>query len=73
MTRVLVTGAAGYLGSVLCEHLLDANFRVTAIDNLMYAQQSLFHLCINPWFEFVFGDVRDQEILSGLIKQTDVL
>lgn len=43
--RVLVTGGAGYLGSVLCERLLDAGFRVTVIDSLLYGGGSLFHLC----------------------------
>ena len=56
--RVLVTGGAGYLGSVLCEHLLDAGFQVTVIDNLLYNQKSLFHLCANPSFSFICGDAR---------------
>ena len=71
--RVLVTGAAGYIGSILCEHLLDAGFQVTAIDNLMYGQHSLFHLCANPRFEFVYGDVRDEGLMRRLIKEADVL
>jgi nucleoside-diphosphate-sugar epimerase len=57
--RVLVTGGAGYLGSILCEHLLGAGHDVTALDNLMYGQHSLFHLCAHPRFEFVFGNPRD--------------
>lgn len=72
-TKVLVTGGAGYLGSVLCEHLLDAGCRVTVIDNLTYGQHSLFHLCANPRFEFVFGDVRDETLMHSLVKETDVL
>jgi len=47
-TRVLVTGGAGYLGSVLCEHLLQAGHQVVVVDNLMYRQASLFHLCQQP-------------------------
>jgi len=74
MTKhVLVTGGAGYLGSVLCEHLLDAGYQVTVIDNLMYGQHSLFHLCANPRFEFVFGDVRDETLMRSLVEETDVL
>lgn len=72
-TQVLVTGGAGYLGSVLCEHLLDAGYQVTVIDNLMYGQHSLFHLCANPRFEFVFGDVRDETLMRSLVKGTDML
>ena len=70
---VLVTGAAGYIGSILCEHLLDAGYRVTAVDNLMYGQHSLFHLCANPRFEFVYGDVRDEGLMRRLVKGADVL
>jgi nucleoside-diphosphate-sugar epimerase len=71
--RVLVTGAAGYLGSVLCDHLLDRGYRVAALDGLIYGQQSLFHLCANPHFQFVFGDVRDEGLIQSLIKEADVL
>ncbi|MBI2820743.1 MAG: NAD(P)-dependent oxidoreductase [Acidobacteria bacterium] len=71
--RVLVTGAAGYLGSVLCERLLDAGWRVTAVDNLMYGQNSLFHLCADRRFEFVRADARDKAALQGLLKEVDVL
>jgi nucleoside-diphosphate-sugar epimerase len=71
--RVLVTGGAGYLGSVLCERLLSAGYRVTTVDNLMYQQRSLFHLCGNPNFNFVFGDARDKELMGRLVKAADVL
>jgi len=70
---VLVTGAAGYIGSILCEHLLGAGYRVMAIDNLLYGQHSLFHLCANPQFEFEFGDVRDEQLLCRLIKKADMV
>lgn len=73
MTHVLVTGAAGYIGSILCEHLLDAGYYVMAVDNLMYGQHSLFHLCGNLRFEFVFGDVRDERLMVELIREADVL
>lgn len=71
--NVLVTGGAGYLGSVLCEHLLDAGYHVTAIDSLMYGQNSLFHLCANPAFDFIEGDVRNEDLMQRLIKDTDVI
>src|SRR6185295_6242508 len=73
--RVLVTGGLGYLGSILCEHLLDAGFAVTALDNLMYGagQQGLFHLCANPAFDFVKGDVRDEAVMRSALKDADVL
>ena len=71
--RILVTGGAGYVGSILCEHLLDTGYRVTVVDNLMYGQKSLFHLCSLPEFEFVPGDVRDEKLMRSLVKGADVL
>ena len=71
--RVLVTGGAGYLGSILCEHLLDAGHHVTVLDKLLYGQQSLFHLCANDRFNFVVGDARDEQTVSKLVKDADVL
>jgi nucleoside-diphosphate-sugar epimerase len=71
--RVLVTGAAGYLGSIVCEHLLDRGYRVSAVDNLMYGVPSLFHLCANPKFTFVRGDVRDQELMRRQVADADVI
>ena len=61
MTHVLVTGGAGYIGAILCEHLLAEGYRVTVLDNLMYRQGSLFYLCTYEAFDFVKGDVRDEE------------
>ena len=71
--RILVTGGLGYLGSILCEHLLAAGYAVTALDNLMYGagQQGLFHLCANPAFDFVKGDVRDEAVMRQALKKAD--
>jgi nucleoside-diphosphate-sugar epimerase len=73
--RVLVTGGLGYLGSILCEHLLDAGFEVTALDNLMYGigQQGLYHLCANPAFDFVQGDVRDEKMMQAALRRADIV
>lgn len=72
-TRILVTGGAGYLGSVLCEHLLAAGYSVTVLDNLLYGQRSLFQFCAHPDFDFVFGDARDERLLGELIPKHDAL
>jgi nucleoside-diphosphate-sugar epimerase len=71
--RVLVTGAAGYLGSILCEHLLDAGYHVTALDNLLYTQNSLFHFSANPSFDFHRGDARDERTVGSLLKKVDAI
>lgn len=72
---VLVTGGLGYLGSILCEHLLAAGHRVRVVDNLMYGrgQQGLFHLCANPDFEFVKGDVRDASLMTKAVREMDTI
>lgn len=71
--RILVTGGAGYLGSVLCEHLLDDGHRVTVIDSLVHGQTSLFHLCANKAFEFVRGDVRDERLVAKVLETVDII
>ena len=71
--RVLVTGGAGYIGSILCEHLLAAGHSVTALDSLLFSQTPHFHLCANPRYQFVFGDVRDERLVPTLVKEHDVI
>jgi nucleoside-diphosphate-sugar epimerase len=71
--HVLITGGAGYLGSILSEHLLDRGYKVTVLDNLMYGEQSLFHLCANPDFDFVFGDARNEQLVASLVAKSDVI
>jgi nucleoside-diphosphate-sugar epimerase len=71
--RVLVTGGAGYVGSILCETLLTAGHRVTVLDNLMYGQHSLLPLCAHPAFDFVRGDARDEATLRPLVAAADAL
>jgi nucleoside-diphosphate-sugar epimerase len=75
MKDILVTGGLGYLGSIVCEHLLDAGFRVTALDNLLYAsgQQGLYHLCASPAFDFIKGDVRDEATMRAALRGADVV
>jgi nucleoside-diphosphate-sugar epimerase len=73
--RILVTGGLGYLGSIVCEHLLDAGYAVTALDNLMYGagQQGLFHLCADPAFDFIKADVRDAEAMRSALRDVDAV
>ncbi len=71
--RVLITGGAGYLGSILCEHLLGCGYHVTVIDNLMYGQHSLLQFCENKKFNFLFGDARNEELIKSALKTADVI
>src|SRR5712691_11272699 len=70
---ILVTGGAGYLGSILVPELLAAGHRVTVLDNFMYSQNSLAHLCAHPDFDVVNGDARAPETLSPLLVKADVI
>ena len=71
--KVLITGGAGYLGSTLAKHLLEAGYSVTVLDNLMYDQVTLLHLFSNPKFQFELGDVRDKKLLQELVGLNDVI
>lgn len=71
--NILITGGAGYLGSILCEHLLDAGYRVSVLDSLMYGEQNLNHLCADSNFEFIRGDARDGAVLEPLVRKADVI
>lgn len=71
--NVLVTGGAGYIGCVLSERLLDEGYHVTAVDNLSYGQHGPFHLAANPHYEFVFGDVRDERVMTEIVPKADIL
>ena len=70
---VLITGGAGYLGSVLAEVLLDNGYIVTVFDSLMYKQTSLLHLCNVDGFRFVKGDVTDKDNFHKHIISHDII
>ena len=71
--KVLITGGAGYLGSVLTERLLNSGYSVTILDNLMYNQTSLIHYSHNKNFDFIYGDVRNHKLLEELVPSFDVV
>ena len=71
--KVLVTGGAGYIGSILVPALLAKGYGVTVYDSLMYRQASLLECCANPGFEFIRGDICDAGKLLPLIPKFDVV
>ena len=73
MKKVLITGGAGYLGSVLTEVLLGKDYQVTILDNLIYKQTSVAPFSHHPNFDFVFGDVTNEPLLKSLVETHDVI
>jgi|TARA_B110000261_G_scaffold141138_1_gene161605 nucleoside-diphosphate-sugar epimerase len=73
MKRVLITGGSGYLGSVITEKLLKNNYEVTILDNLMYNQTSSIIFSHDKNFEFIYGDVRNKELLENLVFDFDII
>ena len=71
--KILITGAGGYIGSVLTEELLKRGYTVTAYDNLAYNQLSLLGFFGNKKFAFVSGDVRDHAKLLSCVYEHDVI
>jgi len=71
--KILVTGGAGYLGSILVPDLLAAGHEVTVLDNFMFRQGSLNHVCYHPKFTVVKGDIRIESILLPLLKKADAV
>ena len=72
-TKILVTGGAGYIGSVLVPHLLQRGYQVIVIDNFLYQQTSLLDCCHDRNLTIIRGDARDRELISGQLKKVDVI
>jgi nucleoside-diphosphate-sugar epimerase len=71
--NILVTGGAGYLGSTMVPDLLNAGHKVTVVDNFMFKQNSLNHVCHNPNFNVFKGDIRVESIVAPLLKKSDII
>lgn len=71
--KILVTGGAGYLGSILVPELLQLGHKVTVLDNFMFAQSSLLECCQNPNFEIARGDARNESTIKELSRDKDYI
>jgi nucleoside-diphosphate-sugar epimerase len=71
--NILVTGAAGYIGSVMTPRLLAEGHQVTALDNFMYGQSALLDCCYNEKLHIVRGDVRDTTLMARLLQDAEVI
>ncbi len=73
MKRILVTGGAGYIGSILVPQLLAAGYEVTVLDNFLWKQNSLTDVCHYEGFRIVRGDCRDEATLKPLVARADAI
>lgn len=71
--KILVTGGAGYIGSVLIPKLLNAGYSVTVLDNFMFGQSSLTECCKFDTFDIVRGDCRDKILVKKLLSKAEVV
>jgi nucleoside-diphosphate-sugar epimerase len=71
--KILITGGAGYLGSVMTKNLLDLGHEITVLDSLLFKQISPLTYTNNKKYNFIYGDVRNEELLTKLVKSHDVI
>lgn len=67
--HVVVTGGAGYIGSLLTASLLQAGYRVTAIDNLLFGGEALLTFLSHPNFQFAKADITEQRSLRDSLPR----
>ena len=73
MSKILITGGAGYIGSMLSTKLLEAGHSVTVIDLLKYDKGSLNHLYFYKKFVLICDDIRKKKLMKTLIKSHDFI
>jgi nucleoside-diphosphate-sugar epimerase len=73
MSKILITGGAGYIGSMLSTKLLEEGHTVTVVDLLKYDKGSLNHLYFNKSFKLICDDIRKVSLMKKLIKQHDFI
>ncbi len=71
--NILITGGAGYLGSVMTPAFLQKGYRVTVLDNFSFRQNSLTDCCHYDSFNVVRGDCRDESVVKPLVAKADVI
>lgn len=71
--KILVTGGAGYIGSMLTPALLSAGHGVVVLDNFLYHQSALLECCANPYFSVIRGDCRDEGTLRDALRGADIV
>jgi nucleoside-diphosphate-sugar epimerase len=67
--HVLITGGAGYIGSILTSELLRQNYKVTAVDNLLFGGESIVPFLSHPNFNFVKADVTEPRAVRDAVRR----
>ena len=71
--KILVTGGAGYIGSILVPQFLKAGHELIVIDNFMYNQTPLLDCCADENLTVVYGDARNKTLISKWVKKADAI
>ncbi len=73
MRNILVTGGAGYIGSYFVKKLINLDFNITVLDNLMFNQDAGFLKKKYPNLNFIKGDVRDEQLIKKVVNKNDII
>jgi nucleoside-diphosphate-sugar epimerase len=73
MRNILVTGGAGYIGSYFVKKLINLDFNITVLDNLMFNQDVSFLKQKYPNLNFIKGDVRDEQLIKKVVNKNDII
>ena len=73
MKKILITGGAGYIGSMLCTKLVESGYQVTVVDLLKYDKSSLNHLYFYKNFKLIIEDIRNESLIKKLVKKHDYI
>ena len=71
--NILITGGAGYIGSILTPLLLNSKYRVTVYDSLIFNQSSLLDCCSDKNFQFIKGDITNFNLINNILKKNDII
>lgn len=71
--KILITGGAGYIGTILTSYLLRQNYQLRVIDNLFYGGEGILPFLLDKNYEFIKGDIRDTELLKKVIQDIDAI
>ena len=71
--NVLITGGAGYIGSLLSDTLVNLNYNVTVVDNMYFKKNTIGHLIIKKNFKFIKDDARNKDLMNQLLRKNDII